>query len=281
VGTAAASALYPRTWMPHHFGIDERRREDRSALFAAARSIYLGTMYVLQHFAECEHFVFYFDAAKRWHDLLFRRFLDRCTDRTAYVWDTFALYKKSAFRTPAPCVRPEHVVEGGAGNVGSLAAAFARTLPALERDAYALGEGEITLEAFTRECARKGYERGRRLLFCMEDHRPRAALVAETGDEGTNIFSLLNRCWMVPLDDGGLTEEGMIALLVEAERLYARLGKSAFLVSERSGDLPGAVVQEAGLSKVATGVRWLAHRRVIPAYINYIQEIMDQRSAQE
>lgn len=276
VGTAAVSLLYPRTWMAHHFGIDLDERRSRRTLFDLAREIYSGTMFLLGHMTPSEHFVFYFDAAKPWHDLFFGQFVERYTDKADMVYDGFRLYKRLLGDPvePLPGHGPE-IVEADPDLMERLARHLEQEIPKLELDAYSLSSREIGLETFTRECLHKGYERTRTVLFALRGTTPIAALVAETGQEGVNVFGLLNRCWIVGMEPGADDDPAVKeALLARAVRHYSALGKHAFLFLDDTAGEPGDVMAQLGFSCVADGRRWLARQRVIPAYLGYMEEVI-------
>jgi hypothetical protein len=280
VGTAAASLLYPRTWMAHHFGIDAKERQSSANLFDIAREIYSGTMFILQHMAPADSFVFFFDAAKPWHDLFFGQFVERYRPRADMIYDGFTLYKKivdDGIGCALP-FRPD-VVRDDPDLLGVLSRHLESSLSPLEFDALCYGEEEITLDAFSRVCASRGYERTRRVYFGLQGGDLLAALVVETGGEGVNVFSLLNRSWLVPVHPE-LGEDVYVeaALLAEASAHYARRGTRSFLYLAPPDMAPDALPSGLGFTYVAQGRRWLARREVIPAYLSYMEEIIDDMS---
>jgi len=277
VGTAAASLLYPRTWIAHHFCIDRMARADRSGLFDLVGEIYSGIMGLLGHMAPLDFFAFFFDASKPLHDLLFGEFARRYRARRDMIYDRFTLYKRYIYpSTGYQGYFDEDIVVADPPVLGLLARRLAEDLTQLEVEAYCYGEGEIGLDGFTAACAGRGYERTRTILAALADGRPRAALVAETGEEGVNLFNLLNRCWIVGLDRGALDPDVERRLLVAAGRLYACKGKRSFLYVTPAG-APGLVPEALGFEFVADGIRWLAGRGVIPAYLGYLDQVIVSR----
>ena len=280
VGSAAASLLYPRTWMPHLFGIDAGERQGGVGRWHDyAREIYSGMMFLLRHMAPLDHFVFYFDAKKKFHDRAFGRFLRRYPVKDDFVYDGFKLFKCVLDEAPALAAAPPddlEIVPGDPRLLRCLSRHLEQTLPAVEVEAFCLGEAEIGLDDFSRECAARGYERERRIFFALRHGEPLAALVAETGDEGINIFSLFNRCWLVPLDPGAARDRRVEeSLLRRARRFYLERDKQAFLLLGSLDGEPEAIEEERrlGLEYVADGLRWLARRSVIPAYMEYIENL--------
>jgi hypothetical protein len=264
VGTAAASLLYPRTWMAHHFGIDEAERGDRARLMDIGREIYSGIMYVLQHMAPLDFFVFYFDSAKPWHDLFFGQFVERYSDGQDLIYDRFTLYKK-LLDAPVPDEDADVAMDDPT-KLRDLARRLAGSLDPLEREAYAYGEETISLDEFSRSCASQGYERTRTFLFSGD-----ACLVAETGQEGINVFSLFNRCWLAPGNE--VESEVKDSLLLQAARHYGSRGKKSMLFVDGPGRAPDQL-DHLGFTYVAEGTRWLARRRVVPAYLAFLEELI-------
>jgi hypothetical protein len=130
------------------------------------------------------------------------------------------------------------------------------------------------MQEFCENCARDGYERGRHVFFALHRGSPVGALIAETGSEGMNVFSLLNSCSIVFLAKSPECEwKALRALLVRAIDYYGGQGKGAFLFLGANGRKQEPHMQDLGLSYVAEGWRWLAARRVIPAYISYLEDL--------
>jgi hypothetical protein len=89
-----------------------------------------------------------------------------------------------------------------------------------------------------------------------------------------NVFSLLNSCSVVFFEGcAGRKTEALRMLLARAIDFYNGAGKGAFLLLGTTGCEGEARIQELGFSYVARGWRWLAARRVIPAYISYLEDL--------
>ena len=280
VGTAAASLLYPGTWMAHHFGIDEKERlEDKSRLFDFAREIYSGIMFLLGHMASLEYFIFYFDSVKTFHERAFGQFLRRYPAKEDFIYDGFKLYscipRLDRIKSSAGGRNRLEICGGDRKLLNMLSIHLRSHLPPIEFEAFRYDEKEITLQRFSRACAAKGYERERHILFALEDERPLAALIAETGDEGLNIFSLFNKCWLVYLDPRAAQDDQVKALLLnEAVKLYAGKRKKKFLMLTKPDEGFREQFEDLGFSFVADGLRWLGRSSIVPAYINYFDELM-------
>jgi hypothetical protein len=95
------------------------------------------------------------------------------------------------------------------------------------------------------------------------------------GNEGANVFGLLNRCrifwWSRPPDWVRIKR----VLLAEAVLIYRAAKKKEYVFIDRDGtdDCPSLL----GYQFVAAGVRWLARTDVIPAWRSYIEETLEAR----
>lgn len=279
LGTVAANLVYPGTWMFHHLGIDEKvRKADRKGMFDLAREIYSGALYMVDHLADAEHFLFYVDTAKAWNEMMYGRFLRSYREQEDFVYDGFAVYKCVPKRSlPQPRVDPGglRVVEADPALLHALSGHLERDLPAVEYEAFCYDEARIGLERFTAESESLGYERTRRIFFAVEQGAPLAALIAETGDEGINIFGLLNRCWLVPMAPGADADDRVKdQLLRRAIRHYAAQDKPELILVGGWAGEPEDLLTPLGFYYVADGLRWLARRAVLPAYVNYVQEFL-------
>jgi hypothetical protein len=279
VATAAASLLYPRTWLPHHFGVDEsERRRDRSRLYHVARETYSGIMFLLQHMTNMEYFIFYFDAAKSWHDLTFAQFLERFPRKQDYLYDGYKLFRyqpRSDLSQELDLPDGLEIVPGDPKLLRRLSRHQSQNLPKIEFDAFSYSELEIGLERFASSCAAQGYERERRIFFAVERGRPLAALIAETGSAGVNIFGLLDMCWLVFLAPRSAADLHIRrALLKQAVRFYTRRAKPSFLYLGKLDGEPMGLLEKLGFDYETDGLRWLARRSIVPAYVNYIREVM-------
>jgi hypothetical protein len=279
VGTVAASLLYPRTWMVHHLGIDEaERRADRQGLFRLARDAYCGMGHLLHNLAAIDHWVIYAEAGRPWNDMLYGQFVLRHPQREDVVYDGYGVYR----RLPGPPVEvpPERLggvraVPASAAHVDLLVRHLALNAPAIEFAAYGYGD-DLELADFGRRCQALGYRRSRRVFCALEDEgRPLAALLAETGEPGVNVFGLLDRCWLVYLEPEAARDDRVkLALLDEAVRYYASQGRTSFLYFGHWGGEPMDLLEPLGYNFEAEGMRFLARREVLPAYMAYTDELM-------
>jgi hypothetical protein len=103
--------------------------------------------------------------------------------------------------------------------------------------------------------------------------RPVWALVCETGNEGVNLFGLLNRCWLTELAPLSSQEASAArrTLLRRALRHFAEAGKRQLVLLEPEGESVGDPVA-AGFTRVSDGVYWLSRREVMPAWLSYVED---------
>ena len=272
VGIAAANLIYPKTCMVHSVGIDKGAQGvGRVLKLASASFLYAHTV--------AEYSLTLLEAHKPINDVLIKGFVERYTGQQDNFLDAYTVYKWHAGRARQ---LPEATSEGTTIEVVGATSDLLRvlwehqrkTLGALELDAYGWSPDERTMKQFTESCAYNGYERSRHVFFAMSRDQPIAALIAETGSEGMNVFSLLNSCTVVMLEDNqGHRGDVLMPLLARAIDLYSGAGKGAFLFLGTTGVECQARIQELGFSYVAEGWRWLAARRVIPAYLGYLQDM--------
>ena len=107
-----------------------------------------------------------------------------------------------------------------------------------------------------------------------------AALIAESGGEGVNIFGLMNRCFIMSLTAEAVSPAAKAALLGKAEQHYDLLEKQHFIffdgVAEDSG-----FVSLCGFELISEGMRFIAHKRVVPAWLSYLANVLSLRQAAE
>jgi hypothetical protein len=270
VAMLASSLVTPQSWLMHHLGCDGRGGDSRAPL-ASSFDVFSAILHRLQAETDLEHFVIYLERGKRWNERLYVDFAARYFER-----EKIELCELEVFRRPSDAPLPAGSADAEVvGPTPSLLAALAARLQAtttpLARKALALDEDGLDLAAFSAYYRRCGEERRRDLFFAVADGEPQAALIADSGGEGVNIFGLLNTCRIVPLTDRtpvGARE----ALLRRAVEHYRALGKSHFLLFEDTlvDDAPARL----GYERVSGGLRWIAHRDVIPAWAAYLEGLL-------
>jgi hypothetical protein len=273
IGSMAANLLYPRTWILHHLGIDARARtSDPQATSRLAQEIYSGMTFVLQHMAPLEHFVLYVNASRSWNRMMYGQFVEEYPHPELLVYDRWRAYRASPSTRAVARDAPE-VVEADAA-VRQLIAAQLTRLRSVERQAFCYDEARLDLAEFTQQCAAMGYERERRLFVASRDGAAAAVLIAEIGERGMNIYSLLDRCWLVELQPGALRDRALLVALLERGLAYYAAQSRAeclLLLPEEAGTLD---VESAGFHPAAPLLRWLASRDVLPAYLQYVEGLL-------
>ena len=279
VGTFATSQVYPSTWLLHSLGVDRDERRKRRYFLEAARELYAAMLSLLKA-AEVRHFVLFVQKDKRWTDLLYGGFVEALPPGAPSVYDEYTLYKCRAHSAEPP----EPVLPGGfwvepadARTLRAVAKRLGKCLTSLERDAYVYHEDGIDLCAF----AGQGPLRFRREVFVARDERgERAALVAESGSDGVNVFGLLNNCRIFafsPFEDEAEEKAVCSALLAGAREFYTRRDVDEYIVFATT-EAMAAAADAGGGQLVSTGVRWLASCDLLPAWINYVDEVLQVRT---
>jgi len=272
VATMAGNRLFPRTWLIHHFGVDKTSRASPVTFLGFARELYAALMYVLQHVADLEYFVIYVEKDKRWTQALYGDFVQRYAPAEDSQYDEIRVFKcyPSEPRTLRMRKHPlPEVVLADATALKAVSQYLRATLSPLEFDAFAYDEGDIDLAAFGDECRAHRYERARHVYLVLENGAPTAALIAGSGEEGVNLFGLMNRCRLIALGPTGITQEAREALLMTAKWHYANLGKQAFVFLGDADENVEELVS-LGYEFVSDGVRWLARRSLVPAWLSFV-----------
>jgi hypothetical protein len=266
---AAGSAVTPRSWVLHHLASDARGEDARQPL-SNAYQVISAILNRLRMETDLEHFLIYLECGKRWNERLYADFADRYFDRDKILLTPMVVHRRATL-APLPAPSPLPVLEATGPLLSLLARRLAETTPEIERRALALDEDRIRLYAFSEACDRWGQERKRDVFFAFEGGHPRAALIAESGGEGVNVFGLLNTCRIVNLEDQ-VSAAVREALLARAVAHYRDRGKQHFLLFE-DADVD-EVPARLGFQRISGGLRWIAHRDVIPAWAAYLEGLL-------
>jgi hypothetical protein len=267
-GMAAGSAVTPRSWVLHHLASDPHG--DARQPLANAYQVISAILNRLKMETDLEHFLIYLECGKRWNERLYADFAARYFDREKILLTPMVVHRRASL-APLPDGEALPVIEATGPLLSLLARRLAQTVPEIERRALALDEDRIRLYAFSEACDRWGQERRRDVFFVFEDRAPRAALIAESGGEGVNVFGLFNTCRIVPLVDD-LSAAAREALLRRAVEHYRIRGKKHFLLFEDADVDDGPA--RLGFQRVSGGLRWIAHRDVIPAWAAYLEGLL-------
>jgi hypothetical protein len=270
LGVIATSVVYPRSWLLHHLARDGGAEGTSDGPLRAASDLLGGVLHRLQAETDLEHFVLFIERGKRWNERLYVDFAERYFDKDRLFLAEMDVFRRStAAPLPGDPAAGVAVVAADAAARARLARRLAATAAPIERQALALDEDRLDLSSFTEACARRRYERRREISIAYLGGEARAGLIAESGGEGVNLFGLLNSCRIVPLSDEPLEPTVRAALLGRAVDHYRVAGKTHFLYFE---DQPGADDAPArlGFERVSGGLRWIAHRDVIPSWSAYL-----------
>jgi hypothetical protein len=273
VATMASSLLFPRTWMLHNFGVDKVQRANPATFLRHAREMYAAGIHVLQHVVPIDYFVIYVEKGKRFTQALYADFVERYAPTEDSRYDEQRVFKccpgqSRVGRTSK--INPTEVALADAAALKALSLQLRAALPPLEFDAFAYDEANIDLAAFGEECRTRNYDRARHVFLASEQGVPVAALITESGAEGANLFGLMNRCQLIPLGAAGISPAAREALLRTAQRHYSDLGKHAFVfLGDKAEDV--RELEDLGYDFVSEGVRWLARRSVLPAWLSFVE----------
>jgi hypothetical protein len=277
LGVIAGSLAYPRSWILHHLARDGRADHGSETPLREACELISGILHRLKSETDLEHFVIYIERGKRWNERLYVDFAKQYFDHDKLLLSALEVYRRST-RLPLPPVSA--AVEIAAATPATLAALATHletvTAP-LERRALALDHDQIGLADFHGLCADRGHERRRDVYLALVHGRAVAALIAETGSEGANLFGLLNACRIVTLVDAANQEavdpDVHRALLHRAAEHYREAGKENFLLFESENADPAAPLS-LGFAHISGGFRWIAHRDVIPPWAAYLEGLL-------
>ena len=155
-----------------------------------------------------------------------------------------------------------------------LARRVAQKHPACYADAFDFVPERIGLERVTDMWRVAGMERERAILVAHAKNRPVAAIVLETGEEGTNLFRLLDSARVFALS-AGVTPEAYVALFNEARDWYAARGRTEFLFFKE--DREDSYVAPAGLHPISEPYLWIVSARLVPDFLEHVSEVAGGR----
>lgn len=273
VATMAANLLYPHTYMLHHFGVDARARHDRTAFLSYARELYSGMLHELKRVADLEYVTMYMEADKGFNDFLYGEFARMYGEPDVLQWAKNQVYRADV-RGAIPEGPMDRLVRVATdADLALLEACYVRTLRPMQIAAHELSAEGLSSQGFARKLPPGEKVRARQTYVFAPAGRPVWALVCETGNEGVNLFGLLNRCWLTELAPLSSQEASAArrTLLRRALRHFAAQGKRQAVLLEPEGvsaDDPTA----AGFARVSDGVYWLSRREVVPAWLSYVED---------
>ncbi|HYJ08541.1 MAG TPA: hypothetical protein VEX18_06020, partial [Polyangiaceae bacterium] len=283
VGTLAGSVLFPRTWLVHQLGITERERGGLGTFMSLSYELYSGLMYLFQHATAAEYFVIYAERDRKWSEVLYETFTAQCPDQSALAYDDNRVFRRvvgSPVSTMLPISPWLEVTLADQAELLALSRALQAASSEVVYEALAYAPGDIELTLFASQCREMGCERGRHVFVAREQGLAVAALIAESGDEGVNVFGLMNRCFIVSLRPGPVSMPVKAALLGKAERHFEALEKRHFIFLDEP-DADAAFVTMCGFDFISEGMRFIAHKRVVPSWLSYLANVLSLRQAAE
>ncbi len=153
---------------------------------------------------------------------------------------------------------------------------IARSRPGCYVEALDFSRERIEMRAVHNQWSGFGLEREREILVARRNGVAVAAAVLEMGQQGINLYSLLDMARLFPLSDAGPST--YVALVDAARRWYAARHRRSFhFLCEDEG---GQYVQEAGIHKGPDPYLWIISAKLIPDYLEHISEVsIGRRSA--
>jgi hypothetical protein len=267
--------LYPHTWMLHHFGVDAGARVDRTSFLSYARELYSGMLHELQRVDDLEYVTMYMEADKGFNDFLYGEFARMYAEPDVLQWAKNQVYRATT-RRPIPEGPMDRLVRVATdGDLALLAERYAKTLCPMQIAAHELRADGLSGAGFAHKLAHHGPVRARQTYVFAPAGRPVWALVCETGNEGVNLFGLLNRCWLTELSPLSSQEASAArrTLLRRALRHFAAAGRRQVVLLEPEGEGPGDPLS-SGFVRVSEGVYWLSRREVMPAWLSYVEDAL-------
>ncbi|HZI15337.1 MAG TPA: hypothetical protein VE153_33505 [Myxococcus sp.] len=150
-----------------------------------------------------------------------------------------------------------------------LADTVAFTRPGCYVDALDFTRERLDLRAMQARWRQFGLEREREVLVARRDGEPVAAAVLELGQQGTNLYSLLDMARLFPFHADGPSTYA--ALMDAARRWYGARRRTSFhYLCEDEG---GAYVREAGLHEGPEPHLWILSSKLVPDFLEHISEL--------
>jgi hypothetical protein len=268
----AATLAYPGTWMIHHLACVAEAGEPGPVHLAEIGALMRAPIQGVE-ISDARFFLIYLERHKRLNERLYEDFRDSYQDPDRLLLTPFTVLRR---RTDAPADPSASIAVWPASpaRLQQLAGRLRENTPLLVRQALGLEEDALDLRAFSASCAGQGHERRREVFFAEPDGERGAALLADSGSEGTNVFNLLNTCHIVPLGPSAPSPAVCRALLARANAHYAALGKRTFLLFEDGVQASTSTALALGFEHVSAGLRWIAHREVIPSFDGYLRTML-------
>jgi hypothetical protein len=277
--TIAQTRMYPRLWFVHDLGVDRRRRESRAFLYRAASELHVALTHAMTWACTAEYFGVFYERDLHWNQRVYNRFAALCSRPDDVLLDEYQVFKARTDTELADCApQPFTVAAATQPELRALSRKLARTTRPLEFAAYSYEARNIALARHGAECSAQGFERARGIFVARDARGPVAALIAEIGEDGLNVFGLLDSCRLVILDERRFAPAAERALLRMAVQHYRAAGKREFLyLADMAADL--TALGEAGLTHVSVGNRWLIHRSLVPMWMQYLEDAFGSKES--
>ncbi len=154
-----------------------------------------------------------------------------------------------------------------------LGVAISATQPLAYRESHDLVADRLDLDEASWAWKTSELQRSRTILIARRRGQPIAAMVAEVGELGTNLFCLLDSARVFPLAPGG---EAAYPMLLQAARAWYRdMGRKSFLFLRDDDD---ASYEESGkLHHVSPAALWIISSAILPEFLEHVCQLTGRR----
>jgi hypothetical protein len=252
---------YSGTWLGHQLA----KLPSRTQPGAALRNIYLRAYETAQHAENSQWLLSYVESHVKWNHAVHLDFARRHSSKLACALP-FLLTEGRCDSERAE----EHdlYVIGPAtrSEKAELWEVMARSRPEAYLEALDLVPSRWDLSEIASSWKGVGIERSRSFYVARRNGKAVAAGIFETGQNGTNLFRLLDGVRLFALDSEG--NDAFPALIEHARQHYRTRGKKSFVhfVEE---ERPG-FVEAAGLRSLGPGFIWIASAELLPDFLEHV-----------
>jgi hypothetical protein len=150
---------------------------------------------------------------------------------------------------------------------------IAATRPACYVEALDFDADRIGFDEIAQGWKAKGFSRSRAIHVARKHGVPTAAMVMETGEPGTNLFSLLDCMRVFPLADDA--KAIYPSVFDHARRWYKSEGRSSYLYMREDDDW--SYVEPIRLQDVSIAAFWVISSAILPDFLEHVCELTGRR----
>ncbi len=269
MGVVSSSLLYPDTWMHHHLGcLSAPKDAPKTVMRKDVAELMATTIEATQKATNYEHWVIYVERSKPFNMRIYQDFsLTQSTGNGKLALRNVEVYRGSSKIQFNASYQGFTVDKARWNEIKNVEEVLFWDERPVEYDA--LNYRDMELKNFEERCHGFNYERTRS-IFVVRDSLgfAVAALIAETGSEGANIFGLMNSCRIISLEHNQVSSHAQSLLLRQAAQFYRERGKIHFLVLDYDQQkFPDELVHVSG------GLRWIAHKDLVQPFVEYLRKL--------